>query len=415
MDRGRPARRASREVPPHGLGCASPVCEGGRAGRPRSIECETMRVLVVSHYALPHVGGVENLVDLEIRGLAAAGHDVTLVTSDGTGAGHTPAYPAAVTTIRVKASHVLERRGIPYPLFGPSLLSVLRREVRRADVVHAHGFMFQNSALALLVSRACGVPCVLTDHGGIQKFGSRAATLLARLGAESVGRMSATLATRVVTYNERIRQTLARLGRRRDVEFIPNAVDAELFFPPTHSQRDAARAALGWEPGRKKVLFVGRLIAAKGVPLLLKCADPSFDLVFCGPGDASGLGPGVQYLPPRPQAALRELYHAADALALPAEVREGFPLVVQEAVACGLPVVLGYDPGFEPYRALPNLFLCRTTVGEVRRAIAAALTADRNESGRAFFPAPEEWVRRLFDDGVGCVKPRFAAQTHHTA
>jgi glycosyltransferase involved in cell wall biosynthesis len=134
-----------------------------------------MRVLVVSHYALPHVGGVENLVDLEIRGLAAAGHDVTLVTSDGTGAGHTPVYPPNVTTIRVPASHLLERRGIPYPLFGPSLLRVLWREVRGADAVHAHGFMFQNSALAVLVSRACGVPCVLTDHGGIQKFGSRSA------------------------------------------------------------------------------------------------------------------------------------------------------------------------------------------------------------------------------------------------
>jgi glycosyltransferase involved in cell wall biosynthesis len=364
-----------------------------------------MRVLVVCHHALPHVGGVENLVDLEIRGLAAAGHQVTLVTSDGTGAGQTPTYPPAVTTIRVKASHLLERRfGIPFPVFGPSLLRVLWREIGRADVVHSHGFMFQNSALAVLLAGVRGVPCVLTDHGGVQQFGSRAATLLARLGAETVGRMSTTLATRVVTYNGRIQQTLGKLGRRRDVEFIPNAVDTRVFFPPTPHQREAARAALGWSPERKKVLFVGRLIAAKGVPLLLKCADPSFDLVFCGPGDASVLGRDVEYLPPRSQASLRDLYHAADALALPAQVREGFPLVVQEAVSCGLPVVLGYDPGFEPYRSLPKLFLCRTTVEDVRAAIFAALRAERSDAGKAVFPAPDEWVRRLLPPklGLGC-------------
>ena len=71
---------------------------------------------------------------------------------------------------------------------------------------------------------------------------------------------------------------------------------------------------------------------------------PGHDLVFCGPGDPGILGalprPGVEYLPPRPQAELRALYHAADVLVLPAEVREGFPLVVQEAVACGLPVLV---------------------------------------------------------------------------
>lgn len=363
-----------------------------------------MRVLVVSHLALPHVGGVENLVDLEVRGLAAAGHEVTLLTSDGIGAGRTPDYPPAVTTIRVPAWHVLERRfGIPFPLFAPSLLTTLIRAVLRSEVVHAHGFLFVNSALAVVVARVVGRPCVLTDHGGIQTFASKPATLAARLGAETVGRLSATLATRVVTYNARIQATLARLGRRRDVEFIPNAVDARLFFPPTESERVAARAALGWEPGRKKVLFVGRLIAAKGVTLLQECADPAFDLVFCGPGDASQLGPNVEYLPPRPQSELRALYHAADALALPAGVREGFPLVVQEAVACGLPVVLGDDPGFTPYRSLPNLFLCRTTRDEVRRAIGLALAARRSEAACDFFPTPEDWVRQLFP---ACFAPR---------
>lgn len=361
-----------------------------------------MKVLVVSHLALPHVGGVENLVDLEVRALAA-GHAVALVTSDGTGAGRTPSYPDSVRVIRVPAWHILEHRfGIPYPLFGPRILTALWNEIRAADVVHAHGFLFANSALAVLLAKMQGKPCILTDHGGIQKFSSKLATLAARIGAETVGRLSASLATRVTTYNARIQDTLNRLGRRRDAEFIPNPVDGSLFFPPTAAERAAARAALGWANDRKKVLFVGRLIATKGVPLLLDSRDASFDLVFCGPGDASILGSRAEYLPPRPQSELRSLYHAADALALPAEVREGFPLVVQEAVACGLPVVLGNDPGFAPYRDLPGLILCERMPDAVRSAIHSALAIGvaLAEPGRThpadFFPNLERWVNRMY-------------------
>jgi len=360
---------------------------------------------VVSHLALPHVGGVENLVDLEVRGLAAAGHEVALVTSNGTGAGRTPEYPENVRVIRVPANHFLERRlGIPYPLFGLRLLKELKRELSRADIVHAHGFMFLNAVLAIVMARISGKPCVLTDHGGIQKFRSWGATLAARLGAETLGRLSATLASRLVAYNSRIQETLNRLGRRRDAEFIPNPLDPELFYPPTADERAAARNALGWPANREKVIFVGRLIPAKGVGLLLEALDPSFDVVFCGPGDVSILGlprAQVEYLPPRPQRELRTLYHAADMLVLPAEVREGFPLVVQEAIACGLPVVLGNDPGFAPYRKLTGLILCEREPKTLNAAIHQALSfgAARTESGRRpadFFPPLDRWLTRMY-------------------
>ena len=36
-----------------------------------------MRVLLISHVAPPHIGGVENLVRMEAQALCEAGHEVT--------------------------------------------------------------------------------------------------------------------------------------------------------------------------------------------------------------------------------------------------------------------------------------------------------------------------------------------------
>ena len=366
------------------------------------------RVLLVSSHALPHIGGVEVLVDREVNALAEAGHAVTLVTSDLGGSGRVPAYPDSVTVIRVPSSSFLERRfGLFCPVFSPRLLPILWREVRRCSVVHAHGFIALNSFAALLVAWLLGKPRILTEHNGVQPRKTRLATVLVRLLTGTLGRLSVMCAERCVTYNARVMADLHRLGgRRKPVDFVPYPVDHALFHPPTAGERAAARTSLGWADGRKKVLFVGRLVPEKGIPLLLGAVNPAeYDLVFCGSGDPAVLGslprPGVEYLPPRPQHELVPVYHAADLFVLPSYV-EGFPLVAREAMACGLTTVLGYDPGYEPYRAMPELRFCALSADGVRDAIRGCLSPPivmgglSTTAGGLFDPTPEAWVRRIY-------------------
>lgn len=367
-----------------------------------------MNVLIVSHYGLPHVGGIEVLVDQEIRALVEAGHGVTHVTSDRLGDAQSPRYPARVRVLRSPAWYILEdRRRIAYPLFSPALIGTLWREVGAADVVHVHGFVFVSSVLGLVVAWLRGKRRVLTDHGGMMQMQSRGLTAAVRVAGLTLGFATSRLAQKLVAYNVRVLADLERLaGTKAKSLFLPYPVRHEIFHPPIPEQRSRARAELGWTESPPKVLFVGRLTADKGVLRLLEAKGPDFDLVLCGPGDTSLLGlprAGVSHLPPRPQTDLVRVYHAADLLVVPSQrAREGFPLVVREALACGLRVVMSYEPGYEPYRRLPNLSFAELEPESIREAIRRALAAPPRPMERdvELDPTPREWIGRLYD-GMG--------------
>src|SRR5689334_18165207 len=108
------------------------------------------RILITSSHALPHIGGVEVLVEQEIQALADDGYEVTLVTSESAGHGTQPHCRERVKIIRVPSSSYLERRfGLYCPIFSPRLLPILWREAGKCDVVHGHGYLALNTILAM--------------------------------------------------------------------------------------------------------------------------------------------------------------------------------------------------------------------------------------------------------------------------
>jgi glycosyltransferase involved in cell wall biosynthesis/SAM-dependent methyltransferase len=390
-----------------------PTGNGALAPRAKA-PAKPLRVTVVSHYALPHIGGIEVVVDREVRALRESGCRVTLVTTDIGGPGGTPQYAEGVQVERLPAWNGLERRlGIPYPFVLPSHIPRLMSLVRECDVLHVHGAIYQLSVLAILLGKAMGKRVILTEHCGPQPHASRVATAVARLGFETLGRVTTQLSDRVTSVNGRVTTFLERLARtRRKSLFLPNPIDLSQFHRRSPEERRAARAKLGWGDDRPKVLFVGRLTSDKGADHLLATADPRFDLVFLGPGDPATLGPlprpGVVYLPPRPPAQVVDVYHAADVLVLPS-LREGFPLVVQEALACGLKVVTTYDPGYLPYLPIPGLLFCGREPEAISGAIRASLVGDGPSTplaGTLLALTPQDWVARLLGPEI---PPDYAA------
>jgi glycosyltransferase involved in cell wall biosynthesis len=135
------------------------------------------------------------------------------------------------------------------------------------------------------------------------------------------------------------------------VATIPNGCDTTIFHPGSQQQ---ARAALGLPPDIRLLLYVGRLVPAKGLRELLAAwrqlaaSDGAVHLAMVGDGSlrqeleqgahAAGLSPRV-HLPGVADAGRVAMWmRAADVFCLPSYT-EGYPNVLVEALACGRPVV----------------------------------------------------------------------------
>jgi len=310
-----------------------------------------VRVVLTSHYALPHVGGIETAVDAFARELTRHGHDVVHVASsavrpDDPPATGTPPYEL----IRVPALNTLERRaGVPWPLFSPRLVGALRPHVARADVVHAHGYLYLASLAALTLARRTPArPLrVLTEHVGQVPYDSALLRGAQAAGAGTLGRATVRAADGLVALNPTVERELARLAPGTPRRIVGNGVDLGRHRPAHGDERAVLRSRLGWDDA-PRALFVGRLVAKKGLEVALEAAhrDPSLRLAVAGPGRApAGLPPNVEVLGALAPDRVGDLYRAADAFVLPSR-GEGFPVTVQEALASGLPVVLGRDDAY---------------------------------------------------------------------
>lgn len=312
-----------------------------------------LRILLVSHYYPPHMGGIENVVQQEARHLAAAGVRVTVLTS---GDRSSVTVEDGVVIVRSAAWNGLERRaGIPFPIFGPGLIRQALRWARWADVVHIHDGFYLSSWTALAAAAALRKPVVAHQHVALVHHGSAAVGLVQKAVYATAGRLLMRRARFVFTMNAGVAEFARGLGADAGrMRHLPNGVDVEAFRPVADAaERAAERARLGLPDDVVLVLFVGRFVPKKGFDILLAAADPAaYHLVFAGgPADALAHRAGrdcVHYLGALAPAEVVAAYRACDVFALPS-TSEGFPLTVQEAMSAGLAVVTSDDPGYAVY------------------------------------------------------------------
>jgi D-inositol-3-phosphate glycosyltransferase len=317
----------------------------------RVVKKTPLKVLIVSAYADPHVGGVEVVVGQQARSLAELGHDVTVVTSRCGAGGASREQVSGYTVIRIAAWNGLEGRwGIPFPVWSPSALWRLAKLVRSADVVHVHDVYYGSSVVAASLARWRRRPLFISQNVGIVEHDKTGVKFVQKLVYSSVGRLLWHWATTITVYNPIVAGLLSRHGvPAGKVRLRYNGVDTKHFCPGDPEAVRGTRGRYGLATDVPVILFVGRMVPKKGFQKLLEARGAEYEMVLVGPGRIPGRVPaGVRFLGPVNRRELRDLYQASDIFAFPA-VGEMLTLVMQEAMACGLPVVTTAEEAYSQY------------------------------------------------------------------
>jgi glycosyltransferase involved in cell wall biosynthesis len=231
-------------------------------------------------------------------------------------------------------------------------LARLRRLLAGAEVVHAHGIR-AGALCALALSGRRRPPLVVTVHnapplaGGVPALAYRALEAIVARGADTVLCVSGDLEAR-----------MRAAGARRVGHAVVPAPTARQ--TGGHRAGDPPAPGRDWAgEGRPVVLGAGRLVPQKGFGILLEAAaswrdmDPRPRVVIAGAGPLAGslrdqaaaLGVDAVFLGHRDDVP--GLLAVAAVIAIPSWW-EGQPLVLQEALRAGVPVVaarVGGIPG----------------------------------------------------------------------
>lgn len=347
-----------------------------------------LRILVVTPYFAAHGGGIESVAWQLIRHLSALENapQIRWISSD------CDAPPTASPRVRFLLARcwngIEQRTGLPVPLWSLGAIARLWRAIARADAVHFHDVAYLPSILSALFCLWQRKPYFVTQHTGFVPHPNRWMRALRDWINRAPGRWILNRAAAVVFISDEVRRAFEPLLPGQNLHLVHNGVDTAIFRAAAPGKRAMLRRdlcdELGFDPARPLLIFVGRFVAMKGVLLVAELSRrfPDCNWIFAGRGPlllADEIGPNARIVSNRRGATLAEVYQAADGLLLPS-YSEGFPLVVQEALACGTPV------------------LVETAIGEAAPATKSQMNFERLDRSERDLRRWEAATRRFISD-----------------
>jgi glycosyltransferase involved in cell wall biosynthesis len=310
------------------------------------------KLCIVTHTFLPHVGGIEKVVYEQSKRLMKLNYEPVVVTNRI----DTP-KTYVVDGISVQCYESLNtgfRLGIPYSIPTPTSLETFLRAVRASDIVHAHGHPYITSLVAAKLAKRYSKPFVLTQHNTFIQYGSMFDNV-ERLNDLVVGKETLKEADRIITVSNATKEYVLSLGAKPyKIKVLHNGVDL-VHFRPLPGKREEIRRKFGIPQNAIVALTVRRLVYKNGIDTLIEAANiavkknPNFVFLVVGKGpDQDSVQARIRQLRIENNFRLTGFvsdedlpfyYNVADFFVLPSKSGEGLPLVVLEAMACGLPVI----------------------------------------------------------------------------
>lgn len=319
----------------------------------------------MSAYACVPYAGSEPGVGWEMLVMAARKHDVTVLTTEVNAAQTREALAQAgvsnVNVVAVKTPKPLAAKAYGFGLGHLDYL-LWQRRARRVitelapehDVVHHVTYTSDWQPSAALsqkslpvvwgpVGSLAPVPWFLIPYLFLRSIGAQAmrhiVTRLFRIGRLGQVNRPGVVVVAVSGHTARF------FRRARNIR-----IEATCALDPV-STAPAAVPARDTDPGRRTILFVGRLVAFKGAGVALatmKKLPPEWHMDIYGTGveekliqdraERLGISDRVHFLGVRPRAEVEQALREADVLLFPS-MNDGSSYTVAEAIRVGCPVV----------------------------------------------------------------------------
>ncbi|NLF01561.1 MAG: glycosyltransferase family 4 protein [Anaerolineales bacterium] len=317
-----------------------------------------MRILIVLTYYRPHTSGLTIYAERLAHGLAARGHQVTVLTSR-----FDRSCPLDEQTdgVRVVRAPVLFRisKGVIMPTIG----YLATKLVLENDVICLHLPQFDAAGIALR-GRLAGKPTTLTYHCDL-KLPSGLFNWVVNQVVHVMNRLAGLLSDRVVAYTQDFAANSPFLSMfHRKLEIIPPPVE----LPDVPAEAVEAFAQTHHLDGSSPIIgMAARLASEKGVEVLLRAlprvleAYPNAQVLFAGQyqdvlGEeiyAKRLEPLFQehherwkFLGVLSPVEMAAFFPNLDVIVVPSlNSTESFGLVQVEAMLCGTPSIASNLPG----------------------------------------------------------------------
>lgn len=308
-----------------------------------------MKIVQVTPFYYPEIGGVETYVRRISIELANRGHNIWVVTS------RLSKFPPIENLKNLKIIRLpcLGREN-PYPI---NLLKTINNI--NPDVINTHGFLFYFSFKASKLYNK--YPLIFTFHGDFQ-FLKGFDRLIYEVKCRLIGRDILTKNDKIIATSKINKDILVKKFKvpPSKIFVIPYGVDHTLF---TH-QKDGNLFKNKFNIESDYILCVSRLEKEKGIPILLRAYSkiyhkhPKVRLVIIGEGSQRNrlirlskklkISDGVSFLGQIPHGGLLASAYAGARIFVLSSIKEPFGIVLLEAMASGTPIIASNDGGFAP-------------------------------------------------------------------
>ncbi len=375
-----------------------------------------MRVLIISPYFYPHIGGSQQYMeelwykvkkqipDTQIDVLCYSTHKASVYEE----------Y-RGLQIYRLPCIQLL-----PGQFAVPDYIKLLLRirylkSQNRYTIVHSNTRFFESSWWAPFVARYLGAISVLTDHcANFPTHPSKFVSVIARCVDKFLVPHIARMYDVITVTNKATERFVQSLGVKQPI-VVFGGVDTDFFHPrQMNNVRVLPKLQTVFTPDDIIVTFVGRMIYSKGPQLLMEVAKEivkskqNIYFIFAGDGEMyhklrSQLSKQIVFMGSLEKKDIALLLSQTDILVHPSLHHEGFPNVLLEAGASGCAVIAS-DSGGTNEIVIHNQtgLLIRPTYASIQKAVVELIEnrtkrRDLQETMRAHIEKNFDWKKVAID------------------